>query len=408
MAKPLSFFLDPAVKHAAVVREVDRLWKGIEVSEAALCLGLSRLFRDNLHRGRSRTRFEDWAHDRFQIPKKLLSIFKWIGGMLSRLPKTLEAMQKGEIRYTKVREFVNLATPENEAEWLHFALTKTSRQLEARVRRQEAAAGIATTKVVSRLTPVERQAVRRAREVLQQKKGKKIPPRHLLAEMATAIADGELLGAGEEGKKPRKPPVYVSIQPCPICLNTYIAVPEGLLEVPMQEWIQAVKAGAEVVDQTGHFFCDCTGEKHRKDECPNWKLPQVEFSGSRYIPAWVEKIVRARDGMVCRMPGCASDGPLHNSHLKPFSEGTPAIPETIREHCGGCNGLVESGKIQIVGYAPYERYYDDKGNFLGFAYDRKFRRKKDPKSSHMGTLPEPSEEGDDPRKERPPGDQGAV
>jgi deoxycytidylate deaminase len=287
-------------------------------------------------------------------------------------------MDSGELTYTKVREFVNLVTPEDEEEWIEFAKTHTNREIELYVRRKERAAGTETTTVVSVLTPEEKQAERKAREVLTKKTGKSIPPAKLHAEMAKVIASGGLFD--DSNGKPKKSTAYVSFQPCPICLETFVPVPEGILRVPAGEWIKAMKDGAEVFDLMDHFYCDCEGEKHRKDQCKNWKLPEAEAPKNRHIPVETEKRINARDGLVCRTPDCGCEGPLENSHLQPYCEGTPPLLELIRKHCASCNDMIETGALRVVGYAPFDRYYNADNDFLGWGY---FRR-----NSHVGTRPQ--------------------
>ena len=53
---------------------------------------------------------------------------------LEDLPRISEAMQRGEISYSKVRAFTRVATPENEEELLEFALTGTAAHVEKLVR----------------------------------------------------------------------------------------------------------------------------------------------------------------------------------------------------------------------------------------------------------------------------------
>jgi hypothetical protein len=92
-----------------------------------LCLGLRRLFRDQVHRGTGRSRFVDWVEQKFGIPTKLAGLFSWLGSKLEELPLTLQAMESGDVTYTKLREYVSLATRENEAEWIEFASTHRDR-----------------------------------------------------------------------------------------------------------------------------------------------------------------------------------------------------------------------------------------------------------------------------------------
>jgi hypothetical protein len=284
---------------------------------------------------------------------------------------------------------VRRLTPENEAEWLEFARTHTNREIEFHVSKKERADGTETMKVTSELTATDRQAVRKARRKLQQKTGKSIRPTKLFAEMAKSIAEGDLFGGADGERKAGSATAFVSIQPCPECLDVFTPVPEGLLKVSWKECFEAVRSGAEVFDQIAHFFCDCEREKHRKDRCDNWKLSDTTPPESRYLPVMLRKEIQARDGFVCRNPACRCEGPLQDSHLEPFCEGAPSIKELIRQHCGTCNELIRTERLRVVGKAPYERYYDAEGTFLGFGYGRS--------GTHVGRgSDKPNESGPEP------------
>jgi len=373
----LAFLLNPSVKHRRVESTVSELWDAHQRTEYGLCLGLRRLYRDQVHRRKGRARFVDWAEQRFGIPRKLAGTFSWIGSVIEKLPLTMAAMERGEVTYTKVREFMTQATPETEAEWIGFAKTHTNREIEARVRRREAKDGTEKVKATVELTPEERQATRKAREILQKETGEPVREAEVLGKLATSfVENGGLFGGGGDGGdgdaagRPKKRSAYVSFQPCPICLDSFVPVPEGLLRVPPREWIEAIRDGAEAFDLMDHFFCDCHGEKHRKDRCPNWRFPEARPAESRHIPSSVEKRIHARDGFVCRTPGCGCALPLEMSHLTPFRDGTPPVLEHLRQHCATCNDLIETGRLRVSGHAPYERYYSADGEFLGFGYSR--------------------------------------
>ena len=146
----LSFLLDPAVRHERVQSTVKQLWRGRERASYGLCLGLRRLYRDQVHRGKARSRFVDWAELQFGIPGKLVALFSWLGSRLEELPLCLAAMESGELTYTKLREFVKLVDLESQEEWIEFARTHTNREFELYVRRKRRADGTETTTVVLR------------------------------------------------------------------------------------------------------------------------------------------------------------------------------------------------------------------------------------------------------------------
>ena len=127
---PAESILDPTVKHAVIVAAVREDWEKVNVGTYRLCLALRRLFRDQVHRGASFSRFVDYAEREFHIPSKLAGTFSFLGEHLERLPQTRKAMESGALSYTKVREFAAIATPESEAKWIRLSLSSTNRELE--------------------------------------------------------------------------------------------------------------------------------------------------------------------------------------------------------------------------------------------------------------------------------------
>lgn len=155
--------LDPAFPHARVEACVARQWAAHGRAEFLLCIALRRLYRDRVHRRDSRARFGDGAEQVFGIPVKLANLFSFLGSHFERLPGTRAEVEAGRLSYTKAREFAALATPEDEAGWIGFALSHTNRQLERRV---ADGGGKPARMVKTPLTPEEVQAVRKARETL--------------------------------------------------------------------------------------------------------------------------------------------------------------------------------------------------------------------------------------------------
>jgi hypothetical protein len=371
-----SRLLDPAVPHDLVCDVVRRRWDEVERGQFELCVGLRRLFRDNVHRSLGFSKFSDYTEFEFGIPEKLAWTFSLLGKDLERLPRTREAVERGDLTYTKVREFARLATPETEDSWVEFARSHTNREIERRV--QRGTGEERTTEVKSRLTPREVQAARGAREKLGKKLGKPVTAEKVLPMLATMFVEGELQ---DDGPTPKKPGPYLSIQLCPSCLDTWVPVPKENAEVDLDEWLEALKSGADVVNLVGGQLCDCEDVKHRRDCCPRTPLGTGEPARNRHVPAAVKRIVEARDGFRCRVPGCGCAGPLEFSHLERFADGAPMAPEVLVQHCATHNVQLEAGSLRVEGQAPFEQYFQSDGTYLGVGYDPVPRS---PGMSHMG------------------------
>lgn len=381
VAMPDSLVLDPAFPVARVEAAVRADFTAHQRTEYRLCLGLRRLYTANAHRGGARASFADWAEQRLGIPSKLASLFSFLGFHFERLPAVRAAVESGALSYTKAREFVAIATSEDEKEWIERAQALTNRKLERLVAER---GGKPAKVVVSPLTAKEVQDVRRAREILTTRTDAPVPYPRMLPEMSRMLAEGALVFAVEAGTAApaKKVRPYLTQALCVNCLDTWVPVPGENLRIPLAEWLTALKDGAEVVDLASVYLCDCEGEKHRRDRCPKEQARPGGRRVSRYIRAEDLKLIEARDGMRCSTPGCTCAGPLENGHLTPFRDGTPADPEMIRKQCATCNVLVESERLVITGRAPFEEYTTANGEYLGIGYDPEPRTRSDP---HVGT-----------------------
>jgi uncharacterized protein YifE (UPF0438 family) len=374
-----------------VCEVVRRRWGGLQRSEYELCVALFRLFRDNVHRSKGFSKFSDYTEVEFEIPEKLTWTFAYLGRDLGKLPKTRAAVESGELTYTKAREFARKATPETEAFWVEFARSHTNREIEQRVR--EADGEEREKEVRQKLSPKERQAARKAKEKLEKKLGKKVQQEKVLSGLATLFAEGGMDDAKSdpETPAPKKPRPYLTIQLCPSCLDTWVPVPKENAKVDLEEWLEALKSGAEVIDLIGGRFCDCEDRKHRRDCCPHTAPRTGEPATSRHVPAEVRKAVEARDGFRCRVPGCGCTGPLEFSHLERFADGAPMIPEVLAQHCATHNSQIESGALGVRGQAPYEHYWQSDGTYLGVGYDPVPRTRR---FSHVGNGEDETESQD--------------
>jgi hypothetical protein len=184
--------------------------------------------------------------------------------------------------------------------------------------------------------------------------------------LATMFVEGEFQ---DDEPAMKKPGPYLTIQICPSFLDTWVPVPKENAEVDLDEWLEALKSGADVVNLIGGQLCDCEDVKHRRDCCPRTPLRTGEPARNRHVPAEVKRIVEARDGFRCRVPGCGCAGPLEFSHLERFADGAPMIPEVLAQHCATHNGQLEAGSLRVEGQAPFEQYYQSDGAYLGVGYD---------------------------------------
>ena len=378
------FLLEPGTHPDVVEAIVMRLVSSSQVREYGLALGYRRLFRDNIHRARDFRKFGAYAEARLKDSARRASALSFLGKHLERLPKVRKALATHELDWTKAREFVARATPEDEEEWVEFCKTHNSREVEQRVYGKET-----KRPTTQRLTPEEEQAVRKVREQTLRKTGEYLGKDAVLGRLAKDALSGEGLfgGCAPEGTE-KTPPKngsgkYATVGLCVRCLDTWVPLPGEDRRVPIATFLSAVSEGAKLVELLSDFLCDCEGEKHRKDACPHYQPPFAPAPKSRYIPKKVREFIEARGGFRCETPGCGEELPLDGSHLRPYRDGTPPLREYLALHCSGCNQSIEQKQLRVMGTAPYARYYDRHGEFLGFGYQAE-REESRPRNTHVG------------------------
>jgi len=250
-----------------------------------------------------------------------------LGEHLERLPLLVTAMESGEVTYTKAREFAPYIEPEDQEQWIEFARQNTNRAVEQRVGKWNAERQgkeyVEKKKVTSRLNGIEAQAVRQAREQLLKITDQFIPEDKLLPTMAALFVEGKLgsmpsdpgnaESAGKAGKTPKSSEPYLSIAVCPCCLTTYVPVPGANMPVAAFEFLDRLRKGGDVVNLIPHYFCDCKDAMHRRDECPRLKGKGAKIPkgpSSRYVSVEAKRIIEARDGFRCSVPGCLNQLPM--------------------------------------------------------------------------------------------------
>jgi hypothetical protein len=361
-----------------VLDAVRRCWRRFERAQYALCLALRRLFRDNVHRGAGYARFDDYAEEELGIPGRLAWTFSLLGRDLEQLPATREALERGEITYTKAREYARIATPDDDAAWVAFARAHTNREIERRVRLVEMDAPPVRT-VVSRLDLDETQVTRAAHEKLVRALDAPVPEDKVLPKLAAAFLRED---GGERPARPARP--YLTVQLCPACLATWAPAPGENVDVPLERWLEELRAGGGVTSLLESQLCGCPDVRHRRDLCPREAPSAGEGTEGRHVPGSVRRVVEARDGFRCRVPGCRGSGPLELSHIVAFADGGPMTPGNLVQHCRTHNALILSGRIRVEGVAPFEHYFLADGTYLGVGHDPVPRRRPISRAGNRG------------------------
>jgi hypothetical protein len=152
---------------------------------------------------------------------------------LSSLPRTTEALRTGEQSWSAVRELTRVATPQTEAEWLEHSRGRTVRQLERRIARHRPGDTPRTPRseahmprrLVFELPPEDMSKVRAALDVVWRALGANAPEKTqggLLVAMAEVVL----------GERDVEAPAYqTSVTVCAGCARTWQRAGGELVEV---------------------------------------------------------------------------------------------------------------------------------------------------------------------------------
>jgi len=253
------------------------------------------------------------------------------------------AIASGDLGYTKAREIVKVASPENETGWVAAARESSRRELEKKVAVAKGRARRKASPDQVELIPsdhsvstppasvpvrlsVEMTPAQFARyEALLEKLHRKGPVGGRAEMILDALA--HLVEARE--KAPRgafggRPPYQIHVHQCPDCHQVTTPTSKGELAVE-KEVAEAMKCDAEVARP---------GRRN-----------------TATIPPATRRLVLARDRHTCRTPGCGHTRFLEVHHLKPRAQGGNNHAENLVTLCSTCHRLWHEKPRSMAGMA---------------------------------------------------------
>jgi 5-methylcytosine-specific restriction endonuclease McrA len=282
--------------------------------------------------------------------------FKRLADDLDRLPVLREAVESGEIGWTKALQVARVATEATQAAWVAKAATTGRRELELQVR--------------------------------QARKRRPVAPAAQLAFAAGAQvgADaGARVGADAAARSIADPPTTISLRADGVRLARFEALVEkahklGLAPAGADRLDLVLAALESLVSGTGGQRRQKTGVAAQIiiQQCPDCERAAVTTSRGekRVAPAQLAAIacdahvrrpgkpnratikpsvraaVLARDRHRCATPGCRSTHFLEVHHVKPRTEGGSNRAENLITLCSRCHGFVHEGGGVVAVAAP--------------------------------------------------------
>lgn len=315
-------FADTALKKS--VRTMERAQK-------CAVLWFGEIMHSRLYRKLGHSSINQYARAELKFSKTRTGDFVQLARKLEQLPEVRGAIAKGDLGYTKAREIVKVASPENEADWVKAAKGSSRRELERKVTNAKDRARHKTNPGQTELLPnalptnippaavpvrltVEMTPEQFARyEALLEQLHKQGAVGNRADMVLEAMAElVESRPKAPRGSLPQGPAYQIHVHQCPDC---------GLASIPTSKGELVVKKG----------FVDAAEGDARIDHPgrPN----------SATIPPTTRRIVLTRDRHKCQSPGCQHTKFLEVHHLVPRARGGKNDPENLLTLCSACHSL---------------------------------------------------------------------
>lgn len=263
------------------------------------------------------------AHHRLRVARSL-----------GDLPALNDALARGELAFSAVKELVRVATPSTVAAWIDAARGKNVRQVE------ELCAGHKPgdrpedpAEPDARLHDVTFEEVdgaayalyRQARQHLEREHGRHMSDAEVLRAMSSST-----LGAPTNSEHSGRATYQIALHVCRICDR---ATQSGAgVSVPV----------TPAVLEQARCFAQHIGDLDATS-------PQ---RATQDIPPATVRLVWARDQGRCQTPGCRSAHSLEIHHIVPRCEGGSHDPSNLTLRCGSCHRAHHEGRLNISGIAP--------------------------------------------------------
>ncbi len=372
VSEPPAVSTPPAVSHPAVLNgdpvgdEIAELCAHLDAGQYRLLTLLRRFDEEELWSGwRSCAHWLNWragislgaARERLRVAR-----------CLADLPLTSAEMEKGRLSWSKVRALTRMATPENEARLVEFALHHTASQVERLVRAwRSAEAAVAALDGTSEMAACRHLTVRLTADGMYEVRGLLMPEVGALLvatldaaadelhrqERATELAADTAIGEPD-------PPVPAP-QPTPVprptpserrhdALGAWL---EDRAEAKVQLVVHTVAGGPEILatEEGSHVPAGtsrrliCDAETVEVKRGPDGSSVLDVGRRQRTVGWRLRKALDVRDGG-CRFPGCGSRY-TQAHHAIPWSEGGDTKLDNLILLCRFHHKVVHEGGWRV-------------------------------------------------------------
>jgi hypothetical protein len=124
----------PSAEAVSLHAELVVVSKDYHQAEHRLAVLLARMQADQLHRELGYANLVDYAEQELGLGRNTAFALAKLGRDLPTAPIVEQALAEGSLGWTKARELLKVVVPETEQQWVDFARTSSSRDLERQVR----------------------------------------------------------------------------------------------------------------------------------------------------------------------------------------------------------------------------------------------------------------------------------
>ena len=253
---------------------------------------------------------------------------------MTELPLVAEALERGDLAHSAVRELSRVAVPETEAAWLEAARGKSLREIETLVSghrpghlpTDETEPRLHRRKITLEVSPETYDLWRKLHALAAEEHGQRLSDDELIRSVYRRAYGGE----AEIAKRGGSPAYKIALKQCPDCKRAWqysggrdIEVDPAVVECAACDAVQLGSLDAAVPERV------TTTVTPRKREQ-----------------------VLARDGFCCTVPGCRRNVGLDLHHIEFQSRGGGHELGNIITTCSLHHKAIHTGKLVIRGSAP--------------------------------------------------------
>jgi hypothetical protein len=248
---------------------------------------------------------------------------------LDALPEIDEALDRGELSYSAVRELTRIATPKTAGAWVKACRGKVVSQIQELVAEREPGDApeskpkpqLRRRRFSADLLPDADALLRQARQVLEAEYGEKLDNDELMRAFAARVLEA----SHGPSDKPQRPRHQIAVTICAACKQGW-QLGAGR-EIPISPLdVEVALCDAQHMDAAG-------------------KLTDS-------IPAAIRRAVWRRDHGRCTIPGCRAACFIDAHHLRPRALGGTHEMSNLALLCSGHHRALHAGLLVIEGSSP--------------------------------------------------------